>query len=131
MTDAGLAADFHYRGALDREQKIAFLRQLDVFSVPTPYVEPKGLFLLEAMACGVPVVEPRHGAFPEMLARTSGGLLVDAGNTDSLADGIYELWKDPVRRAELGRNAFDGVRRHYSIAHSADRMLEVYERSMC
>ena len=51
------------------QQKIEFLRGLDVFSVPTVYVEPKGLFLLEAMACGVPVVQPRHGAFPEMLAQ--------------------------------------------------------------
>jgi glycosyltransferase involved in cell wall biosynthesis len=131
MADAGLAAEFHYRGALDRDEKIAFLRRLDVFSVPTMYVEPKGIFLLEAMACGVPVVQPRHGAFPEMLARTSGGVLVEPGNADTLADGIYELWKDPGLRAELGRNGFEGVRRHYSIARSADRMLEVYGRQMC
>ena len=52
LTSAGLGAEFQYRGALDREQKIDFLRSLDVFSVPTVYVEPKGLFLLEAMACG-------------------------------------------------------------------------------
>ena len=69
LANAGLAGELQYRGALDRQQKIEFLRGLDVFSVPTVYVEPKGLFLLEAMACGVPVVQPRHGAFPEMLAR--------------------------------------------------------------
>jgi glycosyltransferase involved in cell wall biosynthesis len=126
LTSAGLVGEFHYRGALDRAQKIDFLRGLDVFSVPTVYVEPKGLFLLEAMACGVPVVQPRHGAFPEMLARTSGGILVEPGDTQSLADGLYELWKNPARRVELGRNGFDGVREHYSISRSADRMLEVY-----
>jgi glycosyltransferase involved in cell wall biosynthesis len=128
---AGLGREFHYRGLLDREQKIRFLRNLDVFSVPTTYVEPKGLFLLEAMACGVPVIQPNHGAFPEMIAKTAGGVLVEADNADRLADGIYDLWNDPVRRAELGANGFDGVRRHYSIARSAERMLEVYERSMC
>ena len=77
LANAGFAGELQYRGALDRQQKIEFLRGLDVFSVPTVYVEPKGLFLLEAMACGVPVVQPRHGAFPEMLAQTSGGLLVE------------------------------------------------------
>ena len=128
---AGLGGEFHYRGLLDREQKIAFLRNLDVFSVPTVYVEPKGLFLLEAMACGVPVIQPNHGAFPEMIAKTSGGVLVEPDNADRLADAIYNLWNDPARRAELGANGFDGVRRHYSIGRSADRMLEVYERSMC
>ena len=131
MADAGLAAEFQYRGALDRDQKIAFLQSLDVFSVPTPYVEPKGLFLLEAMACGVPAIEPRHGAFPEMMTKTGGGVLVDPGDAERLADAIYELWKDPARRGELGRNGYEGVRRHYSIARSADRMLEAYGSPSC
>ena len=131
LADAGLGDEFHYRGVLDRDQKVGFLRGLDVFSVPTVYVEPKGLFLLEAMACGVPVVQPRHGAFPEMIERTGGGVLVDAQDSQSLAEGLYRLWKDPTLRADLGRHGFDGVRQHYSIGRSADRMLAVYERSMC
>ncbi|RPI56017.1 MAG: glycosyltransferase family 1 protein, partial [Acidobacteria bacterium] len=127
LADAGMGGDFAYRGALDRERKIEFLRGLDVFSVPTMYVEPKGLFLLEAMACGVPVVQPRHGAFPEMIAKTAGGILVDPRAPQDLADGIYQLWKDPAARARLGQNGFEGVRQHYSVARSADRMLEVYQ----
>jgi glycosyltransferase involved in cell wall biosynthesis len=126
LTDAGLGEEFAYRGALDRALKIDFLRGLDVFAVPTVYVEPKGLFLLEAMACGVPVVQPRHGAFPEILAKTSGGLLVEPDGAQSLAEGLYKLWKDPALRDELGQKAFDGVREHYSVSRSADRMLEVY-----
>jgi glycosyltransferase involved in cell wall biosynthesis len=129
LTDAGLHGEFEYRGALDRGQKIEFLRNLDVFSVPTVYVEPKGLFLLEAMACGVPVVQPRHGAFTEMLAKTSGGLLVDPADAESLADGFYTLWKNAAQRAQLGESGFHGVREHYSISRSADRMLAVYEQS--
>ena len=129
LTNVGLGSEFTYRGAPDREQKIGFLRSLDVFSVPTVYVEPKGLFLLEAMACGVPVVQPRHGAFPEMLAKTSGGILVEPDDVQSLAEGLYKLWKHPALRVELGQNAYDGVRAHYSIGSSASRMLEMYERS--
>lgn len=131
LTNAGLGGEFAYRGALDREQKIEFLRGLDAFSVPTVYVEPKGLFLLEAMACGVPVVQPRHGAFPEMLEKTSGGILVEPDDTQSLAEGLYKLWRYPAMRVELGQNGFEGVREHYGISRSADRMLEVYERSTC
>jgi glycosyltransferase involved in cell wall biosynthesis len=129
LAQAGFGGEFHYRGSPSREQKIEFLRGLDVLSVPTVYVEPKGLFLLEAMACGVPVVQPNHGAFPEMLSKTRGGVLVEPGSVDSLADGLYKLWKQPSMRAELGQNGFRGVREHYSIRHSADRMLDVYERS--
>ena len=126
LGNAGLGSEFQYRGALDRHQKIDFLRGLDVFSVPTVYVEPKGMFLLEAMACGVPAVQPRHGSFPEMLAKTSGGILVEPDDTQALAEGLYRLWKDAGLRAQLGQNGFDGVREHYSIGRSADRMLQVY-----
>jgi glycosyltransferase involved in cell wall biosynthesis len=64
-----------------------------------------------------------------MLAKTSGGILVEPDDVQSLADGLYKLWKYPALRVELGQNAFDGVREHYSISGSADRMLEMYERS--
>lgn len=131
LTNAGLGPEFAYRGVLDRERKIDFLRGLDAFSVPTVYVEPKGLFLLEAMACGVPVVQPDHGAFPEMLAKTSGGLLVTPGDTQSLAEGLYKLWRYPALRVELGQHGLDGVRQHYGISQSADRLLDIYERSIC
>jgi glycosyltransferase involved in cell wall biosynthesis len=126
MKDAGLAHEFCYRGPLDRARKIEFLRNLDVLSVPATYDEPKGISLLEAMACGVPVVEPRRGAFPEILERTRGGLLVEADDPASLADGIYQLWKDPGLRAELGRRGAQGVREHYSAARMAARALDVY-----
>jgi len=124
---AGLGAEFHFRGTLDRAQKIEFLKDLDVFSVPTVYVEPKGLFLLEAMACGVPVVQPRHGAFPEMIEKTAGGLLVEPNDAESLAGGLYRLWKSPDERARFADSGYEGVRRYYGIARSADRMLEVYK----
>ena len=73
----GLAGDFSYQGAVDRDGKLAFLRRLDVLSVPAVYDEPKGIFLLEAMASGVPVVQPRRGAFTEIVERTGGGLLCE------------------------------------------------------
>ncbi len=126
LEDAGLGDQFSYRGTLDREGKIAFLRDLDVLSVPATYDEPKGIFLLEAMACGVPVVEPRRGAFIEIIEKTGGGLLVEPDNPDSLAEGLCELWRDRAAAATLGQRAFSGVRAHYTVAHSADRLLGVY-----
>ena len=131
LAQAGLGGEFHYQGTLDREAKIAFLQNLDVFSVPTVYVEPKGLFLLEAMACGVPVVQPRHGAFPEMIERTGGGVLVEPGNPERLAEGLYQLWSDAPLRTSLGGSGFAGVRQHYTVGRSADLMIAAYERSLC
>jgi len=60
MREWGYGDQFRYRGVLDRQEKIEFLQSLDVLSVPATYDEPKGIFLLEAMANGVPVAQPRR-----------------------------------------------------------------------
>ena len=70
-----------------------------MLSVPATYDEPKGMFLLEAMASGVPVVQPRRGAFTEVVEKTGGGLLVTPDDPDGLADGLHALWSDRDRRA--------------------------------
>jgi glycosyltransferase involved in cell wall biosynthesis len=122
----GLGDEFHYDGEVDRTGKIAFLNSLDVLSVPSPYAEPKGLYLLEAMANGVPWVEPRHGAFVEMHEKTGGGLLFTPGDAADLARQVLSLASDPAMAADLGRRGATGVRAHYSAGRMADRALEVY-----
>jgi glycosyltransferase involved in cell wall biosynthesis len=124
---AGLANEFVYRGAVDRAKKVQFFHDIDVLSVPSGYHEPKGLYLLEAMACGVPVVQPNHGAFPELIERTGGGLLARSESGSDVADAIFELWKDPERASELGRRGADGVRRYYTVHHMAEEVLKAYD----
>ena len=124
----GLGDEFRYVGEVTREAKIAFLRELDVLSVPSPYAEPKGLYLLEAMANAVPWVQPRHGAFPEMERRTGGGLLFEPNDANDLAARIMALVNDPHLAAKLGRSGADGVKAHYTAARMAERTLEVYNR---
>ena len=128
LVRAGLGQEFVYRGELDRVGKLEFLRGLDVLSVPATYDEPKGLFLLEAMASGVPVVQPRRGAFIEVVEKTRGGLLVNPDDPDALAEGLHAVWADRGLAARLGQDAFDGVRAHYTIAQSAGRLLDLYGR---
>jgi len=125
LREWGLEREFEYRGEVDRAEKTAFLQTLDLFSVPATYEEPKGLFLLEAFASGVPVVQPRRGAFPEMVSKTGGGVIVDADDPAALAEGYLALWRDPARRASLGRAGAVGVREHYDV----DRMAEAAERA--
>jgi glycosyltransferase involved in cell wall biosynthesis len=122
----GLDDEFRYHGTLDREAKLAFLQSLDVLSVPSPYAEPKGLYALEALASGVPCVQPRHGAFPEVLGRTGGGVLFEPNDARSLAEHLLALAPDRDATRALGRRGAEGVRRHHSIARMADRALEVY-----
>jgi len=130
LEKAGLAGEFSYHGVLDRDGKIAFLQNINVLSVPATYDAPKGLFLIEAMASGVPVVQPRRGAFIEIVEKTAGGLLVEPDSPESLADGLHALWHDRRRAAILSDRAFQGVRLHYTVAHSAERLLDAYEDAM-
>jgi glycosyltransferase involved in cell wall biosynthesis len=126
LAAAGLENEFHYRGEVDRAGKLGFMGEIDLLSVPATYDEPKGMFLLEAMAAGVPVVQPRRGGFTEMVEKTGGGLLVEPDNPDRLADGLYQLWSDAATRNALGERAYAGVRAHYTIEQSAARMLAAY-----
>lgn len=131
LRDAGLESEFQYRGVLDRADKVAFLRKLDVMSVPATYDEPKGVSLLEAMACGVPLVQPDRGAFTEIVENTGGGLLVKPDDPESLAEGILKIAKDKKLAEELSANGFRGVREQYTAVNMADRVLEAYESAIC
>lgn len=122
----GLSNEFAYRGVLDKEEKINFLRGLDVLSVPATYDEPKGIFLLEAMACGVPVVQPRRGGFTEVVEKTKGGLLVEKDSPEALAEGLFEIYQNASLRNELGQNGFKAVREHYNICLMAETALKVF-----
>jgi glycosyltransferase involved in cell wall biosynthesis len=77
------------------------------------------------MAAGVPVVQPSHGAFPEMVQRTGGGLLVKPDDAASLAEGIWQLFQDRRRRLDMGRHAAGEVRAKYGVTHSAERLEAV------
>ena len=123
----GLAGSYERVGEVDRDEKIRFLQSLDVLSVPTTYRDPKGLFVLEALANGVPVVQPRHGAFPEMIEATGGGLLVEPDSPEDLARGLEELLRDPALRRELGQRGRDAVYARFDDRTEAEATVRVYE----
>jgi glycosyltransferase involved in cell wall biosynthesis len=108
---------------IDRAEKLAFLAELSVLSVPATYGESFGLYLLEAMASGVPVVQPRHGAFPEILEATGGGILCEPDDADALAQALEELLLDESKSRELARQGRRSVMEHYT----AERMAKEFE----
>jgi glycosyltransferase involved in cell wall biosynthesis len=124
----GLADRLDVVGEVTREEKIAFLHSIDVMSVPTVYHESKGLSILEAWANAVPVVLPRHGAFPEMVADTGGGLLFEPGDTSALARGLKQLLLDPTLADEHGRRGHAAVIDRYHDDAMARRTLDVYRQ---
>jgi len=124
----GLEEIFDYRGELERHEKIAFLQELDLMSVPTVYHESKGLSILEALANGVPVVLPNHGAFPEWIEETGGGVLVEPQSPQALAQAILHLQANPDQRQTLGRQGKAAAHQKFSAESVARRSLEVFSR---
>ena len=108
--------------------KQAYLRSLDVLSVPAPYDEPKGIFLLEAMAAGVPGGAGRAGAHSLKSSRRPGVACWSRRTIPTLSPMPCSVSGRIARRQKLwGSPAFRAYARHYSVAHSASRLLEVYE----
>jgi glycosyltransferase involved in cell wall biosynthesis len=79
------------------------------------------------MANGVPVVQPSHGAFVEIVNRTGGGVLVPPEDPQALADAIYDLLVDRAKAQALGTAGAAGVREHYSIDHMAAAAERAYQ----
>jgi glycosyltransferase involved in cell wall biosynthesis len=124
----GLADHFAHVESPDHESKVRFLQSLDVLSVPTVYREPKGLYILEALANGVPVVQPRHGSFPELIEATGGGLLVEPENPADLARGVRELMDRAETRAELGSKGKEVVHSRFHADAMAEQTVALYQR---
>jgi glycosyltransferase involved in cell wall biosynthesis len=129
LADAGLTADFEYVESKDLSAKVRFLRSLDLLSVPATFREPKGLYVLEANANGVPVVQPASGSFPELIERTGGGVLVPPNDADALAGAFRDLLLDPTRRRELGERGHRAVRESCTSERMAEETVKLLAES--
>lgn len=130
LRDAGCGEHFEYIGEVTRDEKTRFLSSIDVLSVPSPYEEPKGIYVLEALGQGVPVVQPDHGAFPEMISRLSGGRLYPPGDVAALVSHLHDLLTRHDERRELGRQGQQAVRQFHSDEAMARAVWEVFSRHM-
>ena len=115
-------------GYLTRPEKIDFLAGLDAFSVPTTYHASKGLYVLEALASGVPVVQPRIGVFPELIAATEGGQLCEPNDAEDLAAKLEAV----LMGSGPDARQIDEARKRVEADFNADRMaadtVALYER---
>jgi glycosyltransferase involved in cell wall biosynthesis len=121
----GLANDVEFCPNLDRASKVAFLKSLSVFSVPAGYGEAFGLYVIEALAAGVPVVQPRLAAFPELVEATGGGLLYAPGDAQTLAEALEPVLLDLDRARALGLAGQRAVFDKFSAQAMAHGMLDL------
>jgi glycosyltransferase involved in cell wall biosynthesis len=127
LEQAGIANAVEFRPNLTQTEKQRFLRDLTVLSVPTRSGEAFGLFVIEALASGVPVVQPDNGAFPELIELTGGGLLHVHDDASSLAEALERLLLDPAHAAQLGRRGHEVVNAQFTsnvMASNFDKLFQ-------
>jgi glycosyltransferase involved in cell wall biosynthesis len=125
LAKAGVEQDAEFRTDVERAERIAFLKSLSVLSVPVEQGEAFGTYMIEAMAVGVPVVQPDAGAFPELIAATGGGLIYQ-----DLVETLRALLMDPDRVRELGRTGREAVVNNFSIETMAKNIIPIYEKGI-
>ncbi len=127
LASANLSRDVSWHPNLPRDAKISFLKSLSIFSAPAVYGEAFGLYVVEAMAAGVPVVQPDTASFPELIEATGGGLLCRP-NPESLADAIERLALDSPERRRLGTSARKAAFEQFSASAMARAVMKVIQK---
>jgi glycosyltransferase involved in cell wall biosynthesis len=126
---AAVLRDVKFFPNVSREEKISFLQSLDVFCTPALYGEAFGLYVIEAMAAGVPVVQPRHAAFPQIVEATGGGIIAEP-NVKALADSAEVLLKNPERARALGAAGRHAVLQNFHVERMTEGVLEAFREAL-
>ena len=124
----GVLGDATFFSNLSKEQKQQFFRRISVMSVPAMYSEAFGLYLLEAWAAGVPVVQPPAASFPELVAATGGGLIARSATPEALVEGIEDLLMDEQKRRSMSRSARTAMEERFTAETMARNISEAFTR---
>ncbi|HEU68592.1 MAG TPA: glycosyltransferase family 1 protein [Candidatus Acetothermia bacterium] len=123
--DLGLRDRLRWVDIVPQERLPRFYGALDVFVLPSRY-ELFGIVMLEAMACGVPLVATDNGGPAEVIRPGVDGLLVDVTDVDALADAVGAILKSPAAGREMGAAGRQRVVTGYSWSASAERHRQLY-----
>jgi len=127
ISRAGLGSDVFWAEEFEGEERQKFFDSVRLISVPVLNGEAFGLYQLEAMASGIPMVQPALGAFPEVIRISGGGVVYGENNPELLAKALAELIFDGTKLQELSDAGIAGVKAHFDIHAQARKMVAVYE----
>jgi len=127
LDEAGTLGDVIFEEDFTLEARHRFLEGVSVVCVPETEKAAHALYVLEAQIMGVPVVEPRIGAIPELVNVTGGGQLYEGHSADAVAQALMPLLKDSNRAQALGAKGRAGVLEHFDIKDVAKAIVTYYE----
>ena len=125
ITDAELEnkVEFHKDFEDGRHE---FFKKVSMISVPVLEGEAFGLYLLESMASGVPVVQPALGAFPEIIKKSGGGIIYEPNTAEALSNSLAEMLSNQDRLNELSEKGKIGVVEKFNVHQEAKDVVARY-----
>jgi glycosyltransferase involved in cell wall biosynthesis len=105
----------------------SFFSKVSVIAVPVRKGEAFGMYLLESMASGVPIIQPALGAFPEIVSISGGGIIYEPNTPTALCEVLAQLLSDPKKLDSLSAQARKGVEVNFNIHDHAKQMIQVYQ----
>jgi len=130
IREHGLQQQVEFHDDFEEEGLREYLEKVSVVSVPVRNGEAFGIYLLECMVSGIPVVQPALGAFPEIVGLTGGGVIYKENTPEALALALEKLLSDPEEMNRLSRTGTEGVDKHFHIDVQAERMVNVYKNAI-
>ncbi len=124
--DFNLEESVTFHGYVSEEEKVRLMQEAHVLVLPSQR-EGFGLVVIEANACGTPVVATDVPGLSDSIISDETGLLVPYGNAQALAEAILKVLKDGELRGRLSRNGIEWAS-HFSWERMADEVLQVIER---
>lgn len=121
----GLNHRIHFVGYLD--DMAEFYRSLDIF-VHSARQEPLGRVLLEAAACGVPVIATHVGGTEEIFSRSGQALLIQPDDPTIMANAIERLVEDFELRSQLGKRGYEAIKARFDILDVSRALISHYQR---
>jgi glycosyltransferase involved in cell wall biosynthesis len=128
FADAGVSDNVEFLPNLSGKARVDFLSSLSVLSVPAEHKEAFGVYIIEAMASGVPVVQPNQGSFPELLNITKGGIIFEPNEPQALANALESLLLNPDHIRELGNQGRKSVKEKFTIERMAEEFIDVMNK---
>ena len=127
IKEAGLSGDFEIIEEFEGEARHEFFKKVSMVSVPVRVGEAFGMYMLESMASGVPVVQPALGAFPEIVETSGGGVIYEPNSPKKLSESWAELFNNPEKLQQLSQAGYEGTKEKFNIHNHAEEIIGLYE----
>jgi glycosyltransferase involved in cell wall biosynthesis len=122
--------NIEFQGRKAHEETLSILKNARLLVFPSEWLETFGLGIIEAFACGVPVIASRQKTIEEIIQHGKNGILFEPGNPSALAQAVEECWDNPEVLSAMSANARCSFETKYSKQQKYDSLMEIYERAI-